>query len=83
MIAPSNAPRMTFGVTMLTSIHPLPTVLRQRSPVKAATKLKKAAQRRPERDSGLACAEGGDGVRGVVEAVMKSNIERDGEIAMT
>src|SRR5512142_1494565 len=44
-IAPSSPPRMTFGLTMLCSIIPPPTALATASePVKAAAKLKTAAQ---------------------------------------
>ncbi len=44
-IAPTRPPRMTENVTILTSIIPDPTVLATAVPkVKAATKLKKAAQ---------------------------------------
>src|SRR5476649_676037 len=43
-IAPSRAPRMTFGSTMLCSIMPPPTAFATATPpVNSATKLKKAA----------------------------------------
>ena len=45
MIAPVSPPKMTANVTMLTSIIPAPTVFATAVPkVKAATKLKNAAQ---------------------------------------
>src|SRR3954465_8152422 len=44
-IAPSNPPRMTFGLTMLCSIIPPPTAFATASePVNAAAKLNTAAQ---------------------------------------
>lgn len=44
MIAPSSPPRITFGVTIFTSIIPLPTVLATAVPtMNAAAKLKNAA----------------------------------------
>ena len=45
MMAPNNPPRITLGVTSLTSIMPLPTALATAVPtVNAARKLKNAAQ---------------------------------------
>jgi methionine aminopeptidase len=71
MIAPINPPRMTFGVTMLTSIRPFAIAFATAVPtVKAARKLNPAAQMTAARGTQHTRSDDRcDGIRRIVEAV--------------